>query len=239
MQSNRLKDEIYNLINNNRAYRILMIICIVLSLIPLMFKEEQSALIILDKATVSIFIIDYLLRWFTAEYEVKKSSPHLRYPFTPMAIIDLLSILPSFTLINKAFKALRMFRMIRILRVMKTVRIARASRYTKSASIIWNVLVKSKDSLITVTSLAFVYILITAMIVFNVEPDTFNNFFEAMYWAAVSLTTVGYGDIYPVSIAGRLVAVISSFVGIAIVALPAGIITAGYMTEIEKSEENE
>ena len=232
-----MKEKIYKLINDNFCYRVIMIACIILSLIPLMFKEEQTVFIILDKATVIVFIIDYILRWFTAEYEVKKSSPHLRYPFTPMAIIDLLSILPSFTLINKAFKALRMFRMIRILRVMRTVRIARASRYTKSASIIWNVLVKSKDSLMTVTSLALVYILITAMIVFNVEPDTFDNFFEAMYWAAVSLTTVGYGDIYPVSVAGRLVAVISSFVGIAVVALPAGIITAGYMAEIEKNEE--
>ena len=69
---------------------------------------------------------------------------------------------------------------------------------------------------------------------FNVEPDTFDNFFSAIYWATVSLTTMGYGDIYPVSTIGRVVTMLSSFVGIAIVALPAGIITAGYMDEIKK-----
>lgn len=63
---------------------------------------------------------------------------------------------------------------------------------------------------------------------------SFNNFFEAIYWATVSLTTVGYGDIYPITSIGRVITMISSFFGIAIVALPAGIITAGYMTELEE-----
>ena len=78
--------------------------------------------------------------------------------------------------------------------------------------------------------------LVSALIVFNVEPDTFENFFEAVYWATVSLTTVGYGDIYPVTTIGRVVTMVSSFVGIAIVALPAGIITAGYMDRIQKEK---
>ena len=64
---------------------------------------------------------------------------------------------------------------------------------------------------------------------FNVEPDSFNTFFDAVYWATVSLTTVGYGDIYPITDLGRIVAMISSFFGIAIVALPAGIVTAEYL----------
>jgi voltage-gated potassium channel len=68
---------------------------------------------------------------------------------------------------------------------------------------------------------------------FSVEPDSFRNFFDAIYWAVVTLTTVGYGDIYPTSDTGRIVSMLSSFVGIAIVALPTGIITAGYMKELE------
>lgn len=75
--------------------------------------------------------------------------------------------------------------------------------------------------------------------IINVEPDTFNNFFEALYWATVSLTTVGYGDIYAVSTAGKIITMISSVFGIAIVALPASIITAGYMEEIDQSKNNE
>ena len=65
--------------------------------------------------------------------------------------------------------------------------------------------------------------------IFKVEPDSFQTFFDAVYWSTVSLTTVGYGDIYPVTVLGRLVAMFSSFFGIAIVALPAGILTAEYM----------
>ena len=80
-----------------------------------------------------------------------------------------------------------------------------------------------------VCTLALGYIIVSALIVFNVEGDSFETFFEAIYWATVSLTTVGYGDIYPVTTAGRIITMISSIFGIAIVALPAGIITAGYM----------
>lgn len=105
-------------------------------------------------------------------------------------------------------------------------------RYSKSITIISNVMKKQKEPLLAVCMLAMAYILVCALVIFNVEPDTFDNFFSAIYWATVSLTTMGYGDIYPVSTIGRVVTMVSSFVGIAIVALPAGIITAGYMEEI-------
>lgn len=81
------------------------------------------------------------------------------------------------------------------------------------------------------------YIIISAIVIFNVEPDSFENFFDAVYWSTVSLTTVGYGDIYPVTALGRTVAMISSFFGIAIVALPAGIVTAEYLNALKKSDE--
>ena len=98
--------------------------------------------------------------------------------------------------------------------------------------------------LYTVLSLAFVYVFITARIMFNAEeqinPETgnylFPTFFDAFYWAACTLTTVGYGDIYPISSTGRVISIISSIVGIAIIALPSGIITAGYMEEVKKRE---
>ena len=104
--------------------------------------------------------------------------------------------------------------------------------------IIGNVTRSSKESLIAVCALAGGYILISALVVFNVEPDSFGSFFDAIYWATVSLTTVGYGDIYPVSTMGRIITIASSIFGIAIVALPAGIITAGYMNEINKDRDS-
>lgn len=84
--------------------------------------------------------------------------------------------------------------------------------------------------------LACGYIALSALIMFQVEPDSFDTFFDAIYWAIVTLTTVGYGDIYPTSEIGRIVSMMSSFMGIAIVALPTGIITAGYMRELSREK---
>ena len=239
-----MRRKIYNIIEKSEddyhvsaGYDYLMLIVIAVSLIPLFFKQDNLCFKVIDKITVVVFIVDYLLRLLTADYKLEKGSKSfIIYPFTFMAIIDLLSILPSLTIISRGFKALRVLRMIRAMRVF---RVFKAIRYSKSFIIIGNVMKKSKDSLIAVCVLAFGYILISALIIYNVEPDTFETFFDALYWATVSLTTVGYGDIYPVSIMGRIITMISSIFGIAIVALPAGIITAGYMTEIDKKQEKE
>ena len=220
-------------------YDVFMLLTIAISLVPLFFKKDNQTFRIIDKVTVTIFIIDYLLRWITADYKLKKKPvvAMILYPFTFMAIIDLVSILPSLSVINQGFKALRALRMIRALRV---IRVFKVARYSKSFRIIGNVLRKSKEPLIAVCVLALGYIFISALIIYNVEPDSFGNFFDAVYWATVSLTTVGYGDIYPVSTLGRTITMISSIFGIAIVALPAGIITAGYMSEIsDKKDEKE
>ena len=217
-------------------YDWMMIIVIIISLLPLAFKQETFFFLLVDKVTVSVFIVDYFLRWITADYKFGKGNAisFIRYPFSTMAIIDLISILPSLTIVNKGFKVLRVLRMIRAMRV---VRVFKAVRYSKSFEIIGNVLRRSKESLIAVGMLASGYILISALIIFNVEPDSFNTFFDAIYWATVSLTTVGYGDIYPISTMGRIITMISSIFGIAIVALPAGIITAGYMEELNNMKE--
>ena len=81
------------------------------------------------------------------------------------------------------------------------------------------------------------YILVSALVIYNVEPESFETFFDAVYWATISLTTVGYGDIYPVSTVGRIVTMVSSAFGIAIIALPSGVITAGYLDEINKKDD--
>ncbi len=221
-------------------YDFFMIFVIILSLIPLAFKTEYYAFTIIDKVCAIIFIIDYLLRWITADYKYNDKSikSYIRYPFSPMAIIDLLSILPSLSILSNGFRILRVIRMLRAMRVL---RVFKMFRYSKNIKIITEVFKKSKGPLITVGTLAIVYVLISALVIINVEPDSFNNYFDAIYWATVSLTTMGYGDIYPVTTLGRIVTMVSSIFGIAIVALPAGIITAGYMSEIENnsSEEND
>ena len=219
----------------SNVYDVFMMVVITLSLLPLMFKESYPVLVAIDRAAVVIFIADYLLRWATADYKFGRHTvfSFLRYPFSFMAIIDLLSILPSLTFLNASFKVLRVLRLMRALRVF---RVLRAVRYSKRIRIIGAVLKRSKTELIAVGTLAVAYILISALVIFNAEPDSFDDFFEAVYWATVLLTTVGYGDIYPVTAIGRSIAMASSLFGIAIVALPAGIITAGYMKELEKEK---
>ena len=215
------------------VYDSFMIIVILLSLLPLCFKQTSDALRLIDTVCLIVFIIDYFLRWFTADYKYNKNSliSFIRYPFGFFAIIDIISILPSISILNNGFKLLRIFRMARAFRVFRAFKMF---RYSKSVRIIVSVFKKSRESLIAVGTLAIAYIIISALIVFNVEPESFNTFFDAIYWATVSLTTVGYGDIYPVTTIGRIVTMVSSVFGIAIVALPAGIITAGYMNEIGK-----
>lgn len=220
----------------SRLYDWFMMFVIITSLFPLAFKETNALFIAVDYISAGIFVIDYVLRFITADYKLgaMRKKAFIVYPFTPMAIIDLLAILPSFSIVASGFRILKIFRLMRTFRVFRVFKFV---RYSKSIAIISNVMKKQKEPLIAVCVLAAAYIVICALIIFNVEPDTFENFFAAVYWATISLTTMGYGDIYPVSTIGRIVTMLSSFVGIAIVALPAGIITAGYMEEIRKEAE--
>lgn len=215
-----------------KLYDYVMIAAIIVSLLPLCFKQEYPAFRITDLVVTTIFIIDYLLHWSTADLALKKGlKSFVLYPLTPMAIIDLLSILPFFLPMNPGFKALRLFRMVRALRTIRFIRDSRSFR------IIGNVLKRERTLLLSVGALALGYVLACALVIFNVEPDSFNTFFDAIYWACVSLTTVGYGDIYPVSDLGRVVTMLSSLIGVALIALPAGILTGGYMDEMRKETE--
>ena len=215
----------------SQIYDVLMFLSIIISIIPLAFKETRPEFIVIDQITACIFIVDYVLRLITADYKLKDNAlSFVKYPFTPMAIIDLLSILPSFTYVNSSLKLFRLFRLFRTFRVL---RVFKTFRYSKNIKIILNVFKKQKDALYIVCVLAIGYILITSLLIFNVEPDTFDTFFDAVYWATVSLTTMGYGDIYATTTIGKFITMLSAIFGIAIIALPAGIITAGYMEEIE------
>lgn len=231
-----MRERIYRFIepdlDSKSVYDYLMIIVIIISLIPLAFKESCKAFEVIDKVSVSVFIFDYLLRLITSDFKLKKgAASFFIYPITPLAIIDLISILPSFCSLGAGYRVLKLFRLMRSFRVFRALKLF---RYSKSFNLIIDVIKKQTVPLLAVGTLAAAYVLISALVVFNVEPDTFGNYFDAIYWATVSLTTMGYGDLYPVTSAGRIVTMVSSFVGIAIIALPAGIITAGYMDALNE-----
>ena len=216
----------------SNIYDFIMMTTILISLVPLAFKETNAVFRWIDYITVSIFILDYFLRLITADFKIKKSVvSFFIYPITPMAIIDLVSILPSISVLNNGFRLLKLFR---LLRTLKVLRVFKFLRYSKSFDIIASVFKKQKKVLSAVATMAVAYILVSALVIYNVEPESFETFFDAIYWATISLTTVGYGDIYPVTTIGRIVTMISSAFGIAIIALPSGVITAGYLAEINK-----
>ena len=237
-----MRKKIFDILDTNNnsnkisnVYDIIMMTTIIISIIPLAFKQSNIVFEYIDYITVAIFIIDYLLRLLTADYKLKKSAlSFVLYPVTPMAIIDLVSILPSVTFLNSGFRLLKLFRLLRTLKVFRTFKFL---RYSKSFVIISNVFKKQKKVLTAVATMAVGYILVSALVIYNVEPESFKTFFDAVYWATISLTTVGYGDIYPVSTIGRIVTMISSAFGIAIIALPSGVITAGYLDEINKKDD--
>lgn len=243
-----LRHEIYNLISRDRKgslasrmYDWLMLVMILLSIVPLMFIEEYPLFRTIEIVTVSVFIIDYALRWWTAEADLRRGwRSYIIYPFTPMAIIDLLSILPGLSFINPSFKLLRITRLLSIVRLLKVF------RYTDKVTLLMKVLHKERHVLLTVLLLALFYIFITALVMFNAEPHinpktgavTFRSFFDALYWATVTLTTVGYGDLCPVTDIGRIVSMLSSLFGVAIIALPSGVITASYLEQLKEQNDS-
>ena len=134
-----------------------------------------------------------------------------------------------------------------MLRLLRVLRLFKFFRYTDKIKVLGKVIRKEKSVLLTVLGIAIFYVFLTALIMFNAEPHvnpetgavTFRDFFDALYWATVTLTTVGYGDLTPVTDIGRLVSMLSSLFGVAIIALPSGVITASYLEELrhEKQEE--
>ena len=224
------------------VYDCVMLVAIVASIIPLMFTTDYPVFTVIEIITVSLFILDYLLRWITADYRLgKKGWSFVIYPFSGWAIVDILSILPGLSILGRGFKIFRVTRLLRILRVFKLF------RYSDKIQILGRVVRKEKGVLLTVLGVAVFYVFITALIMFNAEPHinpvtgatTFENFFDALYWATVTLTTVGYGDLTPVTDIGRFVSMLSSLFGVAIIALPSGVITASYLEELRSMKQKE
>ena len=230
------RDENDNLIS--KLYDRIMQLAIFVSIIPLMFRGQNVIFTTIESVVTILFVIDYLLRWLTADLRSKKKGiwAFVLYPFTLIAIIDLLTILPAISYVNDSLRVLRTWRLLRILRI------AKVFKYYEPLQIVMEVFRKKAPVLLTVVGFALFYIFVTALFMFNVEqsvnPKTgelfFDDFFDALYWSTCTLTTVGYGDIYPISDIGRIVSMISALVGIAIIALPSGIITAGYMEEVQE-----
>ena len=218
----------------SRLYDFFIVVVALLSIAPALFhanslhKDIQDVLGLVDVVTAYILSFDYLLRWMTCDIEAGKRGrvrEFVKYPFTFGAIVDLLSILPTINILPSGFLFLRALRIVRLF------------RYSRQLAIIVNVFVQERKTLGSVLMLAIAYILATALIMFTFEPSTFDSFTDALYWATITLTTVGFGDIHPTSDLGHVLTSVSSIFGIFIFALPAGIMTGGFLQQLRQKEE--
>ncbi len=234
-----IKRRIYEIIESSKdgdvvskIYDTMILVSITVGMFPLMMKTGNVYTKWINLVTSFIFLFDYLWRVFTSDYKMgfKSYKSYIAYIFMPMAIIDLLSVIPILAIFFPKLGLMSVFRLFRVARVLKLL------RYSKTMVIIVNVARKAKSQLVAVLMLTLAYIFTCALIIFQIEPDLFPNFFDAIYWATISITTVGYGDISPVTSVGRMMTIVSSLVGVAIIALPSGIITAAYMDEVNKKK---
>lgn len=205
------------------------------------FKELQSFTKFFDIAelvTIVIFCIEYLLRIWTADYlfpRKNKTLSVLRFMISFEGIIDLLTILPFFFL-----NGIVMFRMLRVVRIFHLFRIN--SQYD-SFNLIKDVLKERRKQLLSSFFLIIILMLGSSLAIYSaeheVQPEAFENAFSGIWWSVSTLLTVGYGDIYPVTIGGKIIAIFIAFLGVCAVAVPTGIISAGFVEKFAKSEKSD
>jgi voltage-gated potassium channel len=250
MNINRIKTRVYNILEANheggipgRLLEIFIITLIFLSLITVVletvepiYKKNPDFFYDFEAFSVIIFTIEYVLRLWscTSDSKYKKSvKGRIRFALTPLAIIDLVSILPFYipmviTLDFRFFRALRLFRIFRILKI---------GRYFESLRLIGKVFSNKKEELAITVFMVLILLLVVSCLMYFVEnqaqPKAFASIPMSMWWGVATLTTIGYGDVYPITPLGKFFGAIISLLGIGLFALPTGILGSGFVEEIQ------
>ena len=202
--------------------------------------NTRRVLSVLESIASIVFTIEYGLRIGTADFLYPRSgafASRVKYVTSPMAIVDLVAILPFWLpmLLPGTMLGIRALRLVRLLRIFKL------NRYFDAMKAIGAVMVAKKRELLGSLFFVAILMLIASLLMYSAEhdaqPEVFRNAFSGLWWAVATLTTVGYGDIYPVTVLGRLVGAFIAFSGLAAVAIPTGIITSGLSERISKEAE--
>ena len=234
----------------SRSYDIINALSIVINLVAsILYTFEGiretfgSILMLIEKVTVAFFFIDYILRVITAKYLHKGDSEVVairKYMLSFTGIVDLLSFLPYYLPVFWPGGAVA-FRMIRIARIFRLFRI---NAYYDSLNVITEVINGKKQQLLSSVFIILVLMIASSLCMYSLEheaqPEVFTNAFSGIWWATSTLLTVGYGDIYPITIMGKVFGIIISFLGVGMVAIPTGIISAGFVDQyatIKRREE--
>lgn len=230
----------------SRGFDIFMMLLVCLNIAAVMLETMKSVelhyalwLRQFDFVASIIFTVEYALRLWSCTAEPRYAHPiqgRARYALTPLALIDLLAILPFFLplLIPVDLRVIRAFRLFRLLRVLKL------GRYSESMRVLGNVVRSKKEELFVCIFTGMILLIVASSLMYFVEseaqPDAFSSIPGAMWWGVATLTTVGYGDIYPVTPWGRLIGASVSILGIGMFALPAGILASGFAEEISRNK---
>ena len=189
--------------------------------------------------SIVVFSIEYIIRVWIADFVYKEKSPfkaRLKYIFSFLGLIDLLSILPFYLpfIIKIDLRIIRSLRLLRLLRILKL------NRHFNSLKLIGTVIKKVKNDILVTVFVVIILLTLASTLMYNIEneaqPEAFSNIGQAFWWAVATLTTVGYGDIYPVTGLGKILSGIIALLGIGIVALPTGIISSAYIEEVQKNK---
>ncbi|MGL5063164.1 MAG: ion transporter [Microcoleus sp.] len=186
-----------------------------------------------------LFTLEYGLRMWVCTVDSRYAHPiwgRIKYALTPLSIIDLVSILPFYLLI--LFPSLSIVNLIALLRLLRLLKI---SRYSESVRTLGIVLYAKQEELLATAFAVFILLIFASSIMYFVEseanPKGFGSIPDAMWWGVVTLTTVGYGDIYPITPLGRFLGSILAFLGIGMFALPAGIVASGFAEEVQRKKQ--
>ena len=219
----------------------LNVVAVILATVERLDSQYQYYFRIFEIFSVTIFTIEYLLRlWVcTINRNFRNSiTGRIKYIFTPFAIIDLLAILPFYLpmiipLDLRFVRAVRFFRLFRLFKL---------GRYSKALLLLKKVLKEKKEELILVIFVVFLLLIIFSSLMYFIEkeaqPEAFSSIPEAMWWGIITLTTVGYGDVYPITPLGKILGALIAFLGIGMFALPAGILGSGLVEVARKKEIN-
>ena len=247
----KIKTRVHEIIEGTRAgdpahrsFEIFIITLITTNVLAVMLETEKAfhlrysgALNKFDMFSVAIFTIEYLLRIWVCTSDERYRQPiigRIKYAMSPLALVDLLAILPFYLPLVIPFD----LRVLRAIRLIRLARLFKIGRYSEALKLFGKVLRAKKEELVAAVFILFILLVISSSLLYYVEhdaqPDKFSSIPASLWWGVVTLTTVGYGDIFPITPTGKFLGAIISLLGIGFFALPAGVLSAGFIEEIRK-----
>ena len=212
------------------------IIAVLLETVDSIYNVYSMEFLIFERFSTIVFLIEYILRvWVCVEEKLKENKliTRLKYAATWPAIIDLLAVLSG--LLPMIFEV-----DLRILRALRMLRLLKFSRYFKVMNLLLGVLKEEKQSFLAAMFLLTIAMLVASTGIYmfekDAQPDKFGSIPEAMWWAIATLTTIGYGDVTPITAMGKFFGAIIAIIGIGVVALPSGILASGFTDQLKRRQ---